>query len=178
MFKQFSIQQRFYLFLIAIVLICIIAYQMAIKNTVDLHAQNSDMALQLDSARIGASQINELKSKLDKYKLQNEGDTIASTDVHQEILNTCSKFCADNHLYIKEFPENEQIEMGSSSLEINRITVEGSFANAVRLVELCEKEKQLGQIVSVSYNKQKASYTQKEQLLTTIFFQHIISKVQ
>lgn len=173
MFQQLTTKVRFYLFLVGILLGIILSYQLAIKKTVVLSAENKSQSLQLDSVKQGAIQINEIKAKLDKLRGQIGSQASSNMDVHQEILNTCSKFCAENNLLVREYPDKELIEIGSSKLEINKIVLEGSFHKALQLVFLCEKDKRLGRVVSVQFEKQKDVYAQKERLVTSIYLQNM-----
>jgi len=173
MFQQLTIRVRFYLFLVGILLAILLSYELAIKKTLVLSAENKAQSLQLDSVKQGAIQINQIKTKLEKLKGQIGSQTSSNVDVHQEILNTCSKFCSNNNLLVREYPDKELIEVGNSKLEINKIVLEGSFHKALQLVYQCEKDKRLGRVVSVQFDKQKDVYAQKERLLTSIYLQNM-----
>ncbi|MBN1462686.1 MAG: hypothetical protein JXQ69_09380 [Paludibacteraceae bacterium] len=173
MFQQLTIKVRFYIFLAGILLAILLSYQLAIKKTIVLSAENKEQTLQLDSIKQGAFQINQIKAKLNELRGQIGSQASSNMDVHQEILNTCSKFCAENNLLVREYPDKELIEVGSSKLEINKIIVEGSFHKSLQLVHLCENDKRLGRVVSVQFVKQKDVYAQKEKLLTSIYLQNM-----
>lgn len=176
MFQNLPIKTRFYLFIAAIFFALILSYQLAIKNTANLYFENSDLSTRLDSVKQGSAQIHTLKAKLDRIKNSMGASNSFDTDIHQEILNTCSRFCTENNLLIREYPDKELIALGNSQLEINKISIEGGFHKSLRLVHQCEQNKNMGRILSVQFEKQKDVYTQKERLLTTIFFQSILTE--
>jgi hypothetical protein len=167
---------RFFLFIAGIFFTFILSYKMAINNTITLISENKHLLEHLDSVKQGSAQLDMLKLKLDKIKNSIGTTSNPNTDIHQEILNTCSRFCIDNSLLIREYPEKETVEYGSSKSEINKITIDGSFCKALQLVYNCEKNKNLGRVVSVQFEKQKDLYAQKERLYTTVYFQNIVSE--
>lgn len=176
MFKQLTIKTRFYLFIAGLILAILLSYQFAIKNTFELFAENKAEWIKLDSIKQGSIQIQALKAKLEKMKSQIGSQTNIGLDMHQEILNSCSRYCSSNNLLIREYPDKEIIDLGNSRLEINRIVLNGSFRHALSLAYQCEKERKLGRIISVMFDKQKDIYAQKDRLLTTIYFQSIHSE--
>lgn len=176
MFHNLSIKTRFYIFIVGIFLVLIISYKLSIKATVMCFVENNKLSGQLDSVKQGSVQLNLLKAKLDKIKNCIGSTNNPNTDIHQEILNTCSKFCTENNLLIREYPEKEVLELGRSKSEINKITIDGSFNKALRLLYLCERTHSFGRMVAVQFEKQKDIYAQKERLFTTIYFQNIVSE--
>jgi hypothetical protein len=174
MLSQLSLKFKFYLLIAGLLIALLASYQFALKNTINLISENHRQSLQLDSAKEGADQLDVLKTKLNKLKAE-IGTQNSSTDFHQEILNTCSKFCSSNGLLIREFPDKETVDIGNSKLEINKISIEGSFLKVLPLVYSCERNKSLGGIISVQFDEQKDLYSQKEHLITSIYFQNMIN---
>ncbi|MBN2664642.1 MAG: hypothetical protein JXR68_13415 [Bacteroidales bacterium] len=175
MFKTITIKTKFYLFLVAIVLSVFFLYSFAIKNTINLFVENNNQEGLLLTAKNGVTEMEETMKKLHALNVQ-IGIQNNTQDVHQEILNTCSNYCDKNNLLVRAYPDKEIITIGQSNVEINKIIVEGLFKKSLQMLHMCEKDRRLGRVVSVKFEKYKDIYAKKERLLTSVYLQHIVTE--
>ncbi len=174
--KSLSAKKYFYLFIVGIFILSLIVFQFGIKNTILLLTNNQAKKEQLDNMQQNLQELEILKNKNQKLDKQIGARSTTNHNIHQEILNTCSDFCINKRLFIKEYPEEELISIDNSLLRVNWISLQGGFHNSLEFIYQCETGKRIGNISSVCFEKKKNTYTQVEQLLTTLYFSEYVNK--
>lgn len=144
-------------------------YTNAVSLTVQLAAECDALQQKIDSAENVSVEIEQLEAELARFN-QSSGEESYVT--HEQLLDLVSGYCEERELIIRDFPATLNYRRDEWNVEIHRITVQGSYAEIVQLLEFLHRQ-QKGKIVSVDFFSKIDNKTKIKSLLTTIYVQCI-----
>jgi hypothetical protein len=153
--------------LLLVVFLVLVAYQLSFKKTIKLIQLSYIQEQQLLLKQESPEKIKQMKAQL----LMLDGH-ISYANKQEDLLAIITEIGQRFKLNISDIPKQLVQQKGEYLLLIDKITIEGSFSNTLKLIEELE-EKQQGRIASLFFKKVKNKKTKRIQLLTTICIQNI-----
>lgn len=177
MFSNLSQKKKFHILIIAILLLTIVGYNLAIKDTIMLSKECYQLQLKIKSIEIAPKKINLLKSELKKFEVFiQENDSISIHSLRQKILDITANYCQNNTLTLIEFNQPITVEKNNFIIETNIITLQGGFHKLLLFVFNLEKKYSLGKVSSVKFSIFKDFKKNQDFLHATIYLQNIKRK--
>lgn len=110
-----------------------------------------------------------LKESTNHIKNSAKLQTVSS----ETILHTISAFCEENEILVKEITQSSYRDSANYIIETNRITINGSYQNMLRLLYNIEKRQRIATINSVHWELQKDKITSEYILFATLYIKQI-----
>lgn len=175
MINKFTYKQKNRLLLIVSLLLLLVAYQLAFKQTIDLYFQGKTLKSKINNQDITAMQIAQLQYELSGVEAMiDQNKQMEGTSFQERILETVSRFCNKHDIVLSEFSEPTTREESGYYIETNIVSVKGSFVKLVKLVAELEEKQQVSKVVSTHYFTKKDNSTKREELSVTIYLQNVI----
>ncbi|PCJ87274.1 MAG: hypothetical protein COA57_04910 [Flavobacteriales bacterium] len=173
MLKNLTYKQRNIALAISTVLLSLMAYYMAIKNTVELAIQCNELEKETALAANAPQKIAVLKQQLKaiESKLGESGEF--GGDMQQALLEKVSHYCSKNNLILKEFPKPVATEGRGYVVETTIFTVEGGFTKLLQLIYELEQKHRVGKVAAVHFQTEKDLRTKTLSLSASVYLQHI-----
>lgn len=172
MLDRFTYRQRNIGLLAVFLLSCLLVYQLALKQTVELAAACSAKETELETAQDAPQRIALLKAQ--RQAIENVlGDADHTMDFQQRLLETVSDFCRDQKLTLSDFPNAVAVVEKGYRIETNAVSVQGSFNKLVRLVYELEQKHHMGKIAAVEFATGRVSRNKPAILTATIYVQNV-----
>ncbi len=158
------------LILLGLAFLCLVlsAYHFSFSKTLALHEQ-----LTQNEARL--QQVKDLPLLIREYEalLSDTNHMQQNASYNREALfEKINTFCRVNKLQLEHFYPEQRMAVQHFDLITNKLEVQGSFKDMVRLGWFIEREERLGHIASVSYKTMDDKRTGKTWLTGTFFIQH------
>lgn len=173
MLNQLTYKKRNILLAAGSLLFAGVIYLFAIKNTIELANQCSDMEAQLTMIsdapqRLLAVQAENLR--LDQL-LGNKNPL--DQNMQNRLLEGIVNYCQTNNIELREFPEPLLYSKDGNIIETSIVSVESDFVKILGLVYELEKKMDSGKVTSVNYRTTKNKKTKRIELLADIYVQNI-----
>ncbi|MDQ3109905.1 MAG: hypothetical protein M3R17_08415 [Bacteroidota bacterium] len=172
MWKKLTPKKKNRLLLLGALVLFWLVYSFAIRNTIELVHQCSDMQAQLDSSAGAPEKLIQLKQELQNLE-KNTGNNDTSGSLHERLLGIVTNYCQENNLLLRDFASPVRYHQQEWLVETHPLTVEGPYIALLKLVQKLEQEK-TGKVVSVDFHSKRDNKTQALSLTVTIYVQNII----
>jgi len=140
---------------IVFVLICAFAYQFSIKKTFNYKKQFEDIQGSLEQEKLikqNILQLTQHKAYLDSLVKIHK---ITTTNLQNELLTSLNSFCETHDCEIASFEEPHVDSIGNIENTYNRFSLRGNYKQLINTIYELEYGKNLGQLVSVSFETKK-----------------------
>lgn len=172
-FKQLSFQQKNKLLFIGIGLFAIIVYLFAIKITIVLYGEYTELKQQMAVANNAPQQIQKYQNQM--ANIQNILGKQNTDYSHEALLAGITGFCQKHRLTLRDFPKPHLQEESDFSIYTNLLDVEGNFFDMLQLAYELEYQKKSGHIASVEFGWEKDRQTKRKFLNMIIYLQNLQS---
>jgi hypothetical protein len=167
--QQLSWKQKNVLFVGALLLIVWIVYSFAVSLTVQLSGECSVLQEKIDSAAGAQVNVGQLEAELARFNEHSGPDAYVT---HEQLLDMVSGYCGQHDLLLRDFPATLMYHRDEWNVEVHRITVQGSYAGIVQLLEFLRKSEK-GKVMSADFFSKTDNKTKIKSLLATIYVQCI-----
>jgi hypothetical protein len=171
--RKWTYRQKLRLLLPAFGLALILCYLLAFRLTIREY-QQYDRLRQVpvagDPGDHALAVLEEKKRTLEQLDLLHATDTVV---LDRQLLNTLDSCCEAFHLDLKEYKPLPVPDTGG--VWTRRVTVEGRFAGALRLVYVLEQKHPLCRVASVDFKKYKDNQDKKNRLSCTLYVQNLVT---
>ncbi len=161
--------------LIAAILFAVIIYSFAIKKTVLLYKEYSNLETQLKLAEDAPVRAIALEQKLAEMDHLLGDRQKEDANVQQTLLGVITNYCQNNNAILREFPKTIHAEEKDFLMETNVFVIEGGFSKLLRFVYLLEQKNKIGRIASLQFQT-KRDYKTKSLSLTAMIYVQSIKK--
>jgi len=158
--------------LIAAIVALLLAYLLSIKKTIAVYGEAGRLEAQSElaaNAPVKAAALQKQLMEIDNLL----GVQEQPGNVQQALLGVITGYCQENSTVLREFPRTVYNEEKDLIVETNVFTVEGSFAQLLKLVYLLEQESRIGKVSSARFFMKKDPVTHTTALNATIYLQNI-----
>lgn len=152
-----------------------IAYNFSIKKTLESKKKHSSLLQEKDLVDNAVARIQYLQQKnksLDVFLTSK--NVSVETSFQQMLLEKITKFSKGKNLDIIAFNQPHRIENNQTVIETYSFELKGDYVSLLKLINYLEHE-QLGQLISVNFEKKKNYKTNRYYLTTTILLQKMIN---
>lgn len=157
----------------AIVLVLMLVYFLAIKETIVLASDCRQKETKLIQSKNLKEKTNLLRLQIKNIDKQTGGQSDTTKKVTELLLENITEYCSKTGCSIKEIPSAAYASRNGYLIESSFITLEGSYKELLELVYLLEQKKRTGgHIASVQFYTVKNNKQKKQELLLTLFVQH------
>ncbi|MBI2281704.1 MAG: hypothetical protein HYU68_13595 [Bacteroidetes bacterium] len=171
--KKITYKNKLLYLLISGGLFCVILYNLAISDTLNLAIENNTLEGQIIENIDAPKQIQSIKQKLLKIEQLIGDKNQHETNVHQLLLESITQYNQKKALVLQDFPQPFISSNNGYVTKTAKVTVEGDFINLLKLVYFLEQNYQIGKVVSVNFETTKELYKRKRELHSTIYIQDI-----
>jgi hypothetical protein len=161
--------------LVAFVLI-ILSYQYGIKKTwvvYDEYSENSEKIKRSSQAALLLPQLKVEEKKINEIIKNNLSDTLTAP---KETLAFITGFCKENQLRLIEYLPIQLSENSSYNIATRQISVEGVYADLLKLLYQLENNQFFGRLCSAVFKRTEDPVNDKIALTCTFFLQTLIQK--
>ena len=155
------------------VLLLLICYLFAFRNTIDLYQSNNAAEEKLEALKTAPQQIAALNKKLGFLNSRVKQYVRDDNFDQEDILVSISDFCKQNRLKIVEFPKSERKQKEDIVIETFHFTVEGNYVNLVKLIYDIEVVNKIGRIASLNFETQVDRRSKVKRLLVSVYLQNL-----
>ncbi|MBN1953391.1 MAG: hypothetical protein JW801_19455 [Bacteroidales bacterium] len=158
---------RFFYLLTGIGVVILLAYQVAIKVTVDKMIRYRELKTNISQLDKVLEEIKDLKQQAVFLNARyfNTQDNIENT--HEYYLDRLSQIASEKRVSVTEYPSEHVYRNNSLQIETHIISLQGSFIRLLNVLYQLENREKLGRIVSVDF----FSETNRRTKLTTLTMQ-------
>lgn len=166
-------QQKYWLYIIGFLAMCFLIYNFSIKKTAQVRKQYLELINEkaiLDNATQKGNYLVQKNKYLDSLLSSNN---LSLSNTFQQILfQKITQFSEDKELDIIEFNEPHVLKQKSTNTETYSFELKGDFNNILKLINHIERH-QLGELISVNYQKKKNYRTNRSYLTAKIFLRRV-----
>jgi len=176
MLDTISYQKKNKLLLIVIGLAVVLIYFLSIKKTITTYLSYSENFKQLELASNAPLMAGQMDKELLEINSKLGSQNVDGPNYSEKLLELVTRYCQDNNIVLREFPEINTAEKDDLLIETNRFTISGNYSALLKLVYILEQKNKLGKIAAVNYKTQKDFKTKETVLTATVYLQNIKKK--
>ena len=162
-------RDRFRILLFLICFFLVLFYQLSLKNTLELYQVYQQNKTRMESAENAPMLIRQYESEIQKIT-QNIPKHTYNRQTLFEMVNT---FCSSHNLSLVNFYPEKRKEQNEFYTITNKIEVQGSYTNILKLIYHVEQEEQNGHIASCHFQIEQAKRRKKRKLKCLLYLQHV-----
>ncbi|WP_299525256.1 type 4a pilus biogenesis protein PilO [Winogradskyella sp.] len=150
------------------ILVVIIAYKYAIANTFQLKREYKTLqqdALVFDNMPL---QLSALKQKQRYYDSLLTAYRLGESSMQNSMLGAINTFASSNQLKVVDFVQPHKIEKNNLTVSTYQFTLEGNYNAIIELIYRLEQQTKFGEIINLSFKKQKNYRTGKYYLQASV----------
>ena len=173
-----SYKRNVLVLLISFLILIVIAYQMAIKETIAAKRRFKDLNEKIIDIDQVPGQIEDLENQLAEIQ-QRIGNTYSNfTDIQEALLEEVTRYCQMNKLLLVQVPKVHRAENMNYIFETSNYIIEGRFIPLVRLLNHLEKGQITGKVISAEFEKHKDLKSKRLRLRLSVYIQNVKEKNQ
>jgi len=162
-----------YLLFLAGIVAFIMAYKVAISETVKTRKNLADIREKLDLIELAPKSIAYYENRIESVNLKLGDSKCDPTDFQKDILNRISTYCAQNALVLKDFPQIHVFHKQDYQFLTGFASIEGSFIPLLKLLHELETSPIHGRIVSVGFFSYEDRRLKMKKLTMSVYIQTI-----
>lgn len=150
-----SFKKKNIILAISFLILCLVAYQFAIRNTLNLKSEFKTIKANKAHEQMIQSKIVQLSAQkryLDSLVSVNK---ITTTNLQNELLVTLNGLSDKHKVKISKFDEPHIDSIGGIENTFHRFVLEGNYKQIINTIYDLEYDRNLGQLVSVQFKKQR-----------------------
>ncbi|MBN1113088.1 MAG: hypothetical protein JXA53_09280 [Bacteroidales bacterium] len=163
---------KLYLILSTTIVFAILAWNLAISETLDVRSQYITIKSELDGSSGLNVKMNNVSSELEQYSSL-IGDISSSESGHEDILSETTKLCEKYSVRIVEFPKINITTLSNDQIFTSKVVIEGTTFNLLRMLKDYEENSKTGCLVSVRFARLNDKRTGTVTCLMTMFIENI-----
>lgn len=172
MLKGLTYRKKNKLLLLAGAMFLLLTYMLSVRNTIDACREAAGLEARSELASGAPMKAAQLKKQLEEMNSA-LGVQAKQENVQQALLGMVTGYCRAENTVLREFPRSVLREEKDLLVETNVFTVEGSFAQLLKLVYHIEQENRIGKVSSLRFFSKKDPKTRTTALNATIYLQNI-----
>jgi hypothetical protein len=172
MFRKASYKTKNRLLLAGVILLIVVAYNAAFKESIALYNETAGLEIQLQTANDAPVKIALLKKENERMDML-LGKENNSAELQQSLLIFITNYCKENNLILEDFPKPLLNSDKGMLVETNTFIVQGGFNKLLQLDYLFEQKLKIGKVASVHYHANRNYDTKKSNLTVTLYIQNI-----
>ena len=148
-------QQKNIALIVSFVLALILCYNFAIKNTLQLKKQHSELKREAVSLKDSPQQLAILKQKNVYYDSLLTKFQLGGSSIQNNLLKIINTHANNNALKVVDFLEPHVSKNDELVIKTYDFTLEGTYNNINQLVYLLEQQTKFGEVISLHFEKKK-----------------------
>ena len=164
---------RFYLLLAGTFVALLLAYNMAINNTIELKKTCNKIEHDLNKAGDAPRKIAAIEKKLVSIESLYGSDFEDLDKLQEKLLNHISQSCKQYELTLIELPNVHEFEHSDYVIKTFKIVVEGNYTNILKFIYDLEFKPALGRLASIKFSTQTNYRNSNKKLFAQIIIQNI-----
>jgi hypothetical protein len=173
MLKPKTYKERNKLLLAGTIVFSLLAYWLAISDTVALYGENRLLEARLDSAHTAPAAIAYLTKELQEYDHSLSRFTLGGRNGEERLLQEAAKVCQRHRVTLIKLASPQTEEQKGYAVITQTLKLEGRFADLLRAVHDLEGANQLGRITSVRIALEEDKSSRKSSLFAYVYIQSI-----
>jgi len=170
MLKRFTYRQRLKYLPVGFVLALLLIYWLAIRETVKIKNDCSELIKQTKTAEDAPQQMRLIKTRLDELNNVMGSDTVKSDA--DPLLKFVSRLNSNNSNLV-DFQPLHVFEHQNYQVETRIAVFEGTYVNLVKFLFDLEQKFLAGKVVSVKFQTETNFKTERKRLLMTLYVQSV-----
>jgi hypothetical protein len=162
--------------IVGFLILLLISYQLAIKNTFVLKKRANELQQEKELLSNASQRIFNLQQEnryLDSILMKKE--ISIENSFQQTLLQKLNTFQKSISISIISFHEPHSIEQNNTVIKTYSFEIKGNFNALLKLLNTLETQ-QLGQLISIDFEKKKNYRRNKEELIGKFFIQKLTQK--
>lgn len=173
-----SHKKRFLLLLAAMVILAFASYKLAIKRSLLLSKQVSELSEKMQEKSAIENDILLVKNELKRYGSSKILPESGSHSFQELLLDKIADYCKNNQVLIAEMPSSETYTDNNIQIETSRIVLSGRYRELLSLINSLERRDQLGKVAHARFFTKINRKNRQTELYVEIYLQHItISRI-
>ncbi|MCB0395291.1 MAG: hypothetical protein KDD36_01480 [Flavobacteriales bacterium] len=173
--RKTSYKRKLQLLWIGAAAFAVLAYFLAVRNTVNLASEVREAEQMIEQARNAPRKLEVLESRLSC--LNQQMGKYASGVNQDQILASVATFCADHNLILASFPAGTETVRGDLNMITYKVTVQGKFNDLMQLAYMLEKDGSKGHVSSLQFQVVEDVRSKRSYLMASIYLQNIVKHV-
>ncbi len=171
--KQLTYRQKNKYLLIAFVVLLVLSYLLAIRDTLSCFFAYRSLQKKETQLNQAPQELKSLQVKLKglNYLIENKQKTHGG--VHASLLNIITAYCDEQGILLREYPGSQENIQNDLVVETNIFEVQGPFLKLLNLVYLLEQKQKIGKVASVRFQSKRDIQTRENILTVTIYIQNV-----
>ncbi len=170
MFKQLPVKKE-YLFIVSVVVLLLISYQLAFKKTIEVWQINKQLNAQIAQASDLSTQpayLDRKNANLSKIIGFYKTDTVA---FRSNTINTISSITEKENVKLSEVPLQDPLYHNDKFI-IQKLSFEGDFFALIKVIDQLQATKNIGEIRSCTFKTvvNKSTNRDVKQLFVEVYF--------
>jgi hypothetical protein len=141
--SQYTSQQRWWITVGGLVLLALASYFLSIRKTLLLRSELTEKSIQLQNIDDAPQVIAQLEQQLQV----NDQQFLQGPYNRNNLFAKVSTFCAEHHLNLLEFGEDQRWQQDQLNFITSPIRVAGTYHDILRLMYYLEHQEHLGYLV-------------------------------
>lgn len=171
-----TIKQKNIALVVGLLILLLIAYQFSIKKTFELKRQARELRKEKELLSDASQRILNLQQE-NRYldEILKKKEISIENSFQQTLLQKLNTFQKSISINIISFNEPHRIEQNNTIVNTYSFEIKGSFNALLQLLNTLESQ-QLGQLISVDFEKKKNYRSNREELIGKFFIQKLRQK--
>jgi len=170
---KLSNKHKFYLLIAGIILILILAYNMAISKTIELEQSCNVIETNLNAAGYAPEKIALLRKKLANIESLYGSDFEDLDKLQEKLLQHVSYSCKKYQLVLIELPDVHEFKHTDYIIKTFKIVVEGNYTDILKFIYDLEFKPALGKLASIKFYTHTNFRKNSKRLYAQIIIQNI-----
>ena len=150
-----SYKKKNIILLISVFLSCLLAYQFAIRNTLELKTEFKMIKTNKAQEQMIQAEIRKLNAQKHYLDSLVSVKKITTTNLQNELLMTLNNLAKKHKLQISQFNEPHIDSIDGIVNTFHRFVLKGNYKQIMKTIYDLEYDKNLGQLVSLQFQRQK-----------------------
>jgi hypothetical protein len=152
-----------------------LCYELAIKKTISEYSKNTNYIASSEPFFSFNSGIGDLRARKEKINALYDQYLLDTLQPEKNLLYVSSRFCESHNLSLKEYKTIGLFKTDSIQVLTRTITVEGGFADCLRMLYELERTRQVGKVSASEFKSYPDAKDTTVRLDCTIYVQNLIS---
>lgn len=170
-----SNKTRFYTLLITAALFFVVSWKLALKKTVDVHRQITEVENKLDQVESAPEQIAVVEKRLN-YLNQMLVKESSGNAFQDRVLDEISSICRQKGLLLKQMPPMFRNVDNNYLVEIINVDVSGPFHRLLQLLYEIEQPQKNMNLISARFYVEENKRIKQKQLILSLYIQSLQDK--
>ncbi|MEQ9064063.1 MAG: hypothetical protein RIE58_07790 [Vicingaceae bacterium] len=149
-------------------------YKIALTDTIELIQNHAALKQSLEENQFHDIKLKRLESELHDVALLLGA---SNEDASNMLIQTVTVYVSNHQLVLKSLPPARQYQYGDVHVNLQSFQVSGSLVSILRLIDLIERDSDLGKVVSIDFGIEFDQRRKKRLLNASVCIQNLKIKV-